>query len=226
MLESDAKTGHRDDFSRLMRPLLGFLREHARRELRILELEGLLNRGEVTVTDVLDEALCRAWEQFGDRPRKMPLHVWLTGLLHDVLEIWVKQSPRPHASLEEEFKSTSPQDVPQVGEQEWWMTLLGYDDTYTLEDFIPDSDGTPMLDDLDVQERKDWLLNLVRDLPRAQRQAFLLHALEDYDPSEIAMLQDRPENEVRADIEAAKQTLKKRLLARDLERKATTPAAV
>jgi DNA-directed RNA polymerase specialized sigma24 family protein len=44
-----------------------------------------------------------------------------------------------------------------------------------------------------------------------QRQAFLLHALEDYRVAEIAMLQDRPEKEVRADIEAARHTLQERL---------------
>ena len=50
-------------------------------------------------------------------------------------------------------------------------------------------------------------------LPAARRQAFLLHVLEDYDTAEIAMLQDRPESQVKADIEAARQTLRGRLLA-------------
>ena len=57
------------------------------------------------------------------------------------------------------------------------------------------------------------MLSLLGELPAAQRQAFLLHALEDYDTAEIAMLQDRPESQVKADIEAARQTLRKRLMA-------------
>jgi DNA-directed RNA polymerase specialized sigma24 family protein len=49
-------------------------------------------------------------------------------------------------------------------------------------------------------------------LPKLQRQAFLLHVLENYSIDEIAMLQDRPEGEVKADIQAARRTLRERLL--------------
>jgi DNA-directed RNA polymerase specialized sigma24 family protein len=57
------------------------------------------------------------------------------------------------------------------------------------------------------------LLSLLAKLPATQRQAFMLHALENYNTAEIAMLQDRPESEVKADIEKARQTLQERLLA-------------
>jgi DNA-directed RNA polymerase specialized sigma24 family protein len=59
--------------------------------------------------------------------------------------------------------------------------------------------------------RCDRVLSVLGELPAARRQAFLLHVLEDYDPAEIAMIQDRPESEVKADIELARQTLKERL---------------
>jgi DNA-directed RNA polymerase specialized sigma24 family protein len=39
------------------------------------------------------------------------------------------------------------------------------------------------------------------------------HSLENYATDEIAMLQDRPESEVKADIEAARRTLRDHLLA-------------
>ena len=173
----------------------------------------MLHRGEVTVADLLDEVLTRAWQRFADRPRHLPLDLWLTDLLHETLEELIKQEPRPHASLKEKAEEVRPDEVPQVDEQEWWAELLGYEETFTLEDLIPDGEGTEAWDELEAEEQRDRLLALLGELPAAQRQAFLLHALENYDTAEIAMLQDRPESQVKADIEAARQTLRKRLLA-------------
>ena len=137
-LQRDVERGRREDFFRLLRPLLRSLRNHARRELRGLELEGMLHRREVTVADLLDEVLTRAWQRFADRPRHLPLDLWLTDLLHETLEELIKQEPRPHASLEEKAEEVRPDEVPQVDEQEWWAELLGYEETFTLEDLIPD----------------------------------------------------------------------------------------
>jgi ribosome-associated translation inhibitor RaiA len=80
LFQGSAEAGRREDFFRLLR----FLRNHARHELKILELEGTLHRGEVTVDDLLDEVLVRAWERFKDRPRHLTLDVWLTGVLHEI----------------------------------------------------------------------------------------------------------------------------------------------
>jgi RNA polymerase sigma factor (sigma-70 family) len=221
LLERDREVGRREDFFELLRPLLGFLRDHARRELRILELEGVLHRNEVDAAEVLDEVLIRAWERFADRPKHLALDLWLTYLLHEVLDTWAKQEPRPHASLAER----APEEAVSVGEQEWWAALLGYDDSFTLEDLLPGSEGTEAWDVLASEEQRRQLLSLTAELPRLQRQAFLLHALEDYDPAEIAMLQDRPESQVKADIEAARKTLKERLVAGGQAGEAGQPTA-
>ena len=60
MLQEKVEDGWPEDFFRLLRPHLGVLRHHARRELRMLDMEGLLHRGEVTVDDLQDEVLSRA----------------------------------------------------------------------------------------------------------------------------------------------------------------------
>jgi RNA polymerase sigma factor (sigma-70 family) len=88
---------------------------------------------------------------------------------------------------------------------------MGEEESFRVEDLLPDSHGNEIWNHLDANEQTDRLLSLLDELPPAQRQAFLLHALEDYDPAEIAMLQDRPEDQVKADIEAARQWLKERL---------------
>ncbi len=215
LLVQDKQRGRREGFFRLLRPLLHFLSDHAARELRVLELEGVLHPGEVSVEDVLDEVLTEAWQRFDRRPKQVALHVWLTELLHEVLDRLIKQEPREHGSLEEEVLETV-EDLPvhevAVGEDEWWAALLGYTETLTLEDLVPDCETTAEWDTLETEAQREQIMQLVRRLPTRQRQALLLFAVEDYDPAEIALLQNRSEEEVRRDIDAAREQLRTWLL--------------
>jgi DNA-directed RNA polymerase specialized sigma24 family protein/ribosome-associated translation inhibitor RaiA len=73
-------------FVELLRPHLRQMKDHARRELIIAQLEGNVHPGEMTVQDLLDETVIRAWDEWHQRPRDEPLDRWLVGLLHDVLD--------------------------------------------------------------------------------------------------------------------------------------------
>ena len=89
-------------------------------------------------------------------------------------------------------------------EEEPWVESLGDEETsQRLEDLIPDAEGTEAWERLDADEQRDRLLSLIGELPPAQRQAFLLDALENYETAEIAMLQGRPESQAKADIKTA-----------------------
>ena len=194
------EAGNRDDFFRMLRPHLGFLRDYARREIRMLEQDGTLHRGELTVNDLLDQVMILAYERFKDRPRKVSLDLWLTDLVEDALEQWIKQEPRPHASLEDRADEVPAGRGAAGGRGPWWAELMDEEETLGLEDLIPDPKGTEPWTNLEAEEQRDRLLALIAKLPPERRQAFLLHALEGYATDEIAMLQDRPESEVKADI--------------------------
>ncbi len=212
MLARDKARGRQHDFFRLLRPLLNFLSDHAQRELRILELEGVVNPGELSVEDLLDEVLTQAWQKYSERPTNVPLYVWLTQLLEEVIDRWLKQEPRPSVSLEtnvlENVEDLPVQEI-QVGEEEWWAALLGYTETLTLEDLIPDCESTQDWEEMEPEQQREHILQLVRRLPRRQRQALLLSAIEDMSLAEIAMLQNRTEEEIKQDIETARQQLRK-----------------
>ena len=177
---------------------------------------GRSHRGELTVNDLLDQVMILAYERFKDRPRKLSLDLWLTDLVQDALEQWIKQEHRPHASLQERAEKFRPDEAPQEDEEEWWSELMGEQETLRLEDLIPDLEGTEPWKSLEAEEQSDRLLTSIAKLPPRRRQAFLLHALEGYATDEIAMLQDRPESEVKADIEAARKWLRDRLQAEGL----------
>ena len=140
-LQQHDEAGNRDDFFRMLRPHLGFLRDYARREIRMLEQDGTLHRGELTVDDLLDQVVILAYERFKDRPRKVSLDLWLTDLVEDALEQWIKQEPRPHVSLEERAEEFLPDEPPRDDEDPWWAELMGEEETLRLEDLIPDRRG-------------------------------------------------------------------------------------
>jgi RNA polymerase sigma factor (sigma-70 family) len=203
-LERDAASGRRQAFFDLLRPHLASLSGQAQRELRILELEGALPKGELTPADLADEVLIRAWERFPHWPRHKPLDLWLIDLLHECMEQWRKEPPA--LSLAGRDRDQGHQE-----EQEWWRAILGDTAQVELEDVLPGSEGTEAWERLEAQEQRAQLSALLATLPKRQRQAFVLHVLEGLDPAEIAMVQDRPEKAVTADLEAARQVLRSRL---------------
>ncbi len=224
MLERDAMQGRRQAFFDLLRPLLRSLHEHARRELRILELEDNLPRGEVTAADLVDEVLTRAWQKFAERPSRRPLDLWLIDLLHEVVGQW-RQQPLPVAMMGEVKQDA---ESSKDKEEEWWRELLEETEPLAMEELVPSGDGNSAWERLEAEEQRKWLLQLLAELPAPCRQAFVLHALEGYDTAEIAMVQDRPEAEVKSDIEAARQTLRTRLAEmgyREKRRSAEEPQA-
>jgi DNA-directed RNA polymerase specialized sigma24 family protein len=114
-------------------------------------------------------------------------------------------------SLHDQGEEILPQNAPQVDGQEWWVWLLGEDETPTDDDTLHSRQSTWAEEVLDAEELMYRIHTILGDLPMLRRRAFVLNVLEAYELFEIAMLQDRPENEVRADIEAARKHLRELL---------------
>jgi RNA polymerase sigma factor (sigma-70 family) len=216
-LERDASSGRRAAFFDLLRAQLGSLHDYARRELRVLELEGVLPKGEWTPADLVDEVLLLAWQRFGNRPQHKPLDLWLIDLLHECLERWRKEPPALSLAGQKQ------DDRSPAEEEEWWAALLEDAPPVELEDLLPGSEGTEAWERLEAEEQQAQLSSLLAALPKQQRQTLVLHVLEGLDLAEIAMVQDRPEKAVAADLEAARQTLRSRMAEAGYVEKDTTP---
>jgi DNA-directed RNA polymerase specialized sigma24 family protein/ribosome-associated translation inhibitor RaiA len=210
-LKHDVETGKQEDFIKVLRPLIGSLGHHARRELRIMEANGTLYPGQILFANLLDEVIARAWLQFADRPEGMALDLWLTKLLDQMLEEKIQRNAPSPGTLYGPRKAARPKNVPQVGEQEWWVWLLGEEDSPAEANAIPGRRSAWAEEYLEAEELLYRIHALLGDLPTVQRQAFVLNVLEAYALAEIGMLQDRPESEVRSDINAAREYLRERL---------------
>lgn len=206
-----AEIGNQEEFLALLRPLLGHLRVHAARELQLLETSNSLRSGQVTTDDLLNEVMARAWLRFAERPREMPLDLWLVKLLDETLDEKIEPQPRVKKPLDQLADEPHSEDLLQVDDQEWWGWLLGADEEITLEDTLSSDETSPAAEQQETRqtrELRDRMQALLGAMPKAQRQAFVLRVVEGYELLEIAMLQDRPEREVQADIEDARNTFR------------------
>lgn len=211
LLQHDVDVGNEEDFLTLLRPLLEYLREYADRELRILEGNGLLLPDQVAAADVLSEVLSRAWLQFAGRRRQMPLDLWLVSLLDETLGDRTKLEAPLTCLLDQHADEARSGDPFPVDIQPRRKRLFGENETTTLRNAISRDESDSAAEQLEADELKSHVHSMLGALPKAKRQAFALNFLKAYEPLEIAMLQDRAEVEVQADIDAVRNALVERL---------------
>jgi DNA-directed RNA polymerase specialized sigma24 family protein len=203
LLEGFARAANGAAFLALLRPVLKSLNGYVRRELRILASERALPTAQVTAADVLDEVLVRAWERFERRPRGMKLDVWVVRLIDECLD----ESARGAAHESIQRRMPLPSEEPHSSWDDTWVARAGEPESIGFAELLPGRPGIDLWDRLDGDVRQAALAELLGQLSRPQRQALIFHAVEGYDPAEIADLQDRPLDDVLEDIATARQIL-------------------
>jgi DNA-directed RNA polymerase specialized sigma24 family protein len=202
-LERFSRDRHGAAFLAFLRPLVRSLADYVRHELRLLVRERALPPAQVTATDVLDEALVRAWEGFDRRPSGLALDVWVVRLIDENLDEFARGAA--HESIER--RMPLPVDEPHSSWDDTWVARAGEPETIGFAELLPGRPGIDVWDRLDGETRQAALAELLGQLSRAQRQALIFHAVEGYDPAEIADFQDRPVDDVLEDIATARQIL-------------------
>jgi RNA polymerase sigma factor (sigma-70 family) len=213
------------------------LRDHARRDLIVAQLEGSMHPGELTVQDLLEEAIVRAWHDWHQRPRDESVDRWLVQLIHDVLDEKGFEAPddkshskpqpasdRDAVSVYERVREDDPRfqveegadietnpEFPYANENEWVVENNPYWPSLnplTRDETIPDEHSPEPWQELADDEMRRLILNELRRFPKNQRRAFMLHALDGWSVEEIAQRQHRSADEVRADIERVRTELR------------------
>jgi len=209
-LESDVAKPDEETFFEMLHPLMARLRGHAHHELIVAQLQGRITPGQLTIEDVLDEAILRAWTQFEAKDPNEPLEVWLVRFLHEVLDEQTSGVPTA-ISIDDEIDAGDPRygaDLSPTAEDDepYWEEPY----TATFDDVLPDRHPSEPWQELEAVEQVQWVLAQLSRLPHRRRRAFTLYVLDGWDPDEIAMIQGRSVEEVRADIEAVQRWLRHR----------------
>jgi len=209
LLESNVTKPDRETFFEMLRPLMDRLSGHIHHELIMAQMQGRIGRRQMTVEDVRDEVVLRAWTQLNEKDLTEPMDVWLTRFVHEVLD---EQIPDGQAvSIDTQVDETDSHSEAGNGEVPDSELILEPPPVVRLNDLLPDQNAGEPWQELDIQDQMQWVLKQLSALPHVQRRAFTLHLLDGWDPDEIAMIQGRSAAEVRADIQAVQQLLRSRL---------------
>lgn len=179
------------------------------RELRYRESQGRARAGELSVPEVLDEAVAMALDDREEKPELLSLERWLYRLAlramdqlsHDgdeVLTVHLEDSVRR--------QNVRGSDEPQLQYHQPDEMMLG-------ENVIPDR-SVPTPEEVAYSDEMVAMVETaLRGAPREQREAFILSALEGFTVREIAAITERKAPQVEADLAAARDRLRKALPA-------------
>lgn len=206
-LEECRDRGDRGTFTDLLRPALRELSDHARRELVIAQLEGVARPGDVTVAGLLSELVQRAWSAIDRRPKHLPLELWLTGLLHDILDERGAEPVRRSVDMVAPGDARLSADSGDADSDAAWPPL----ETLTLADVVAVPESGSAWERASDEEQRIWIVSQLSGFPRVQRRAFTLHTLEGWNDDEIATLQQRKPEEVLLDVDRVRDELTRKL---------------
>ena len=216
LVQAPSSAERKQAFFKLIEPFLRPVREHARQEIDILEIEGQLPQREVTADDLLDDVVARAWEAFPNRPSSMPIDLWLIDLLHQRLEELVENRESilmGQIDADDRDEPLTPEE--DVLEEDFWAErIFGSQDVETLDEVVPDTHMPEAWESLSDAARRERIRQALAQLEARVRRTFVLNIVQGYEVEEIAMLQNRQPEAVQSDIREAIQQLRK-LLASD-----------
>jgi DNA-directed RNA polymerase specialized sigma24 family protein len=109
-------------------------------------------------------------------------------------------------SLEERRPSASP-ELDDEASADFWLEQEDDPQTIEVGDLLQGHPGADGWDKSDGNGSQAIWAELLGKLPREQRQTLVLQAVEGFELGEVADIQGRSLDAVKADIEAARQTL-------------------
>ncbi len=199
------------DISSYVNANLPRLMRFVERELRYREGVGELEPDQLLPEEIIGEAITMALGDGAERPEKLALEPWLYRLSMRAIEELARS-----AEPEREVSLDSPARRPNVrGSNEPQLQYHQPDETMIEETVIPDRRiATP-----EQSAASDEMITLVESAllsaKREDREAFLLFGVEGFTPDEIAAISERPLEQVKSSIKAAREHLRKALPAPD-----------
>jgi RNA polymerase sigma factor (sigma-70 family) len=171
--------------------------------------------GELTLEDVVDAVMLRAWSEFAAEPKRRRSAGWWIRLATEQLD-----AEAARLSAERESTRHFEEDVPETPPQEQ-VTTLGEeilyfyqpDEDLKLEDLVPDMEiESPELM-AESDEVRDRVRAALAEMPAEWRRALLLHLTEDLGPAELADALGRSKDEIASILDRAREQIRGRLAA-------------
>ena len=194
-------------FLSFLTPLISSVAPYIQRELRVRELEENAIGEQINSSDVMNEVLLQAWEQFGHRHRQPAFDLWLVQLADEAMDRLCR-----HVAEESIDESSAVPDDSLSDRGDEWVEQVSYPETIELSELLPDGPGIETWDSLELEVKETHLSEMLGALERDQRQAFVLNLAHGFSVAEIADFQNRTTVDVEEDIAQAKMSIRRRLV--------------
>ncbi len=176
------------------------------REIQYREAADLLPPDSVSREEVIDEAVARALGDGIDKPERLTLEPWLYQLSMRVIdEAASRNGEEPQAvRLEESARKFNVRATDEAH-----LQYHQPDETLTRENTIRDDRVATPEDIAASDELVAMVYMTLRSAADADREAFILNAVEGFTVEEIAAITERKPEDVRASIVTAREQLRK-----------------
>ena len=193
-----------DDIALYVNTNLPRLRRFVERELTFREVEGELTPDSISPDEVLDEAILSALGDGHERPEKLAIEPWLYRLaLHAIDALWARDgSSETSVPLEKSAR------MPNVQTNESQMQFHQPDECLMEEDVVADRRAATPEESCASSEWIALTESVLRGLPRVDREAFLLLAVEGFTLEEVSAITGRSQEEVGRSVSGARSRLR------------------
>jgi RNA polymerase sigma factor (sigma-70 family) len=187
------------------------LKRSIERELSYREAEGRILPGQLTVEDVVNEAVANALGDHQEKPERMKLEPWIHRLaLNAISELAQQGGDEGRIPLE---RSRGKQNV--VGSDEALLQFHQPDEKLFEENVIADPAANNPEELAARRELIGLVSNALRDAGRREREAFIFYTIEGFTLEEIADITSQSKEEVRAAIARGREHLQRTLPIQD-----------
>lgn len=177
-----------------------------RHEIAIAQAQRDLNRGDLTVEEIVDEVAVIALERFDERPTELNFRSWLLQLALDVIKGKKREIEIERRALMSfgEQNSFGAQTQPEDEIYDFFQP----DHSVRLNDLLPGV-GLPTPEEaLAEREFQQHIIRALAQLPRRWREAFVLYSVEGLTLEEVARVTRHPVDATRRAIELARELLR------------------
>ena len=192
------------DITRYVNTSLPRLRLFVERELAFREIDGLAANA-IAPEEVLDETVLAALSDKHERPEKLAIEPWLYGLALRAIDA-LAPTEGAEDNLVHLEKSAR---TPNVHTAESQMQFHQPDELLSEEDVVADRRATTPEEDCSSREWLALTESAMRDLPRPEREAFLLLAVEGFTVDEAAAITGRNHDDIRHSAAQARNRLRR-----------------
>jgi RNA polymerase sigma factor (sigma-70 family) len=196
------------------------LRRYVERELRFRRDNGQRRLAEVSVEEVIDEAVASALDERGPRPEKVAMEAWFYRLSRSAMDRLANQLASGAGPARPNHREMHP-SLDAADEE--MLQFHHPDEGMANENVIVDWRGSTPEDDALREELMAMVERALRGATPSQREAFLLFTLEGFRQAEIAVITERTPEQVHADISIAREHLRRSLMAAEKRRTKLVP---